>query len=144
MSQASPYGYLTFAQAKQFLANRLFDPTKTFWVDSELGVLFVEALRTFNALTGYWRGDFIFQSQQGITWMDLTDTVAMPNTLRPLTVTDADLYQAILLHLLDPTTGCVSLQFTNDELATAVQHHRDELLSATSCTQTRRLVGAVA
>ena len=52
MSQAAPYSYISFSQLKQQLANRLYDPTKTFWADAELGVYAVGALRTWNALTG--------------------------------------------------------------------------------------------
>jgi len=60
MSQQAPYNYLTFAQAKQTLAQRLYDSTETFWSDAELGRYIVEALRTFNALANYWREDFLF------------------------------------------------------------------------------------
>jgi hypothetical protein len=72
----------------------------------------------------------------------------MPNTLRPLTITDRDLYTIIQYHLLepiawDPWTGA-SLQFTQDDLLEAVQRRRDEILSATGCTQTRSTVPAVA
>src|SRR5882724_173194 len=143
-TQTLPYAYLTFAQMKQQLANRLYDPTKTFWADAELGVYVAGALRTWNALTGYWRNDYTFQSQQGVTWYDLTDTTAMPNTLRPYTVTDLSVYQEILYHLLEPITGPVSLQFTTDDIVQAVQRRRDEILSVTSCTQTLRTIGAVA
>jgi len=115
-----------------------------FWSSAELTVLIQSSLRTWNALTGYWRNDYTFQSQQGVTWYDLTDTTAMPNTLRPYTVTDLSVYQEILYHLLEPITGPVSLQFTTDDIVQAVQRRRDEILSVTSCTQTLRTIGAVA
>jgi hypothetical protein len=142
MSQALPYGYITLAAARQQLAARLYN--STFWSNIELNLYIAEALSTWNALTSYWRADFLFQSQPGVTWYDLTDPVAMPNTLRPYTTTDQQLYQLLLLHLLEPTTGPVSLQFTTDDLYSAIQRRRDELLSLTSCTQTRSTVGAVA
>jgi hypothetical protein len=148
MPNPLPYSYLPFVQARQQLANRLFDSSKQFWSDLELGKYIVEALRTWNALTSYWRGDFTFQSQQGVSWYDLTDRVAMPNTLRPYTLTDVDIYTAIQYHLLEPAgsinpwTG-VSSQFTPDDLVNAVQRRRDELLSLAGCTITRRTLGAV-
>lgn len=141
------YNYVTFAAAKQQLANRLYDTTKQFWSDSELGVYIKESIRTWNALTAYWRGDFTFQAQRGSTWYDLTDPISMPNTLRPQTVTDADLYTAIQYHLLEPVgpinpwTG-VSAQFSADDVVNAVQRRRDELLSVTGCTLTLRTVPA--
>lgn len=146
MSQQAPYAYITLAAAQQQLANRLYDPTSQFWTLPELQLYLVEALQTWNALTGYWREDFTFQSQQGITFYDLT-TVA--NTLRPLTSTDASLYPLIQYHLLEPPTGVnpwagVSAQFTAADLIAAVQRRRDEVLAIAGCTLTRRLVPAVA
>ena len=140
MSQALPYSYVNLGQARTQLSQRLYN--STFWSNAELNLYISEALQTWNALTSFWRADFTFQSQPGVTWMDLTDTTAMPNTLRPYTTTDAQLYQLILLHLLEPTTGPVSLQFTTDDIYGAIQRRRDELLSLTSCTQTRSTVPA--
>lgn len=142
------YSHISFATAKQQLANRLSDGTKQFWSDAELGLYLIESLRTWNALTSYWRSDFTFQSQANTVWYDLTDTVAMPNTLRPLTLTDRDLYTLIQYHLLEPTAwnpwAGASLQFTDNDLLNAVQRRRDEVLSVCGCTLTRSTVPAVA
>jgi len=153
------YNYITQGQLIQEVANRLYDPTMTFWTSDEIYRYFKEALRTWNALTGYWRGDFTFQSKPGVTWYDLTDTVAMPNTLRPISSTgpalDANLYVLMQYHLLEPPLGINpwpsgspsntgSLQFTSDDFLNAVQRRRDEILSITSCTLTRRTIPAVA
>ena len=139
-TQALPYAYVNLATARQQLANRLFDPTQTFWSPTELTQIIQESLRTWNALTAMWRGDFLFPTVQGTTWYDLA---LLANSLRPYSVTDSVLYQSILFHLLEPPTGPVSLQLTTDDLVNAVQRRRDEILSVTSCTQTRRLVPAV-
>lgn len=142
----APYSYITLAQLKAQLAARLYDPAMRFWSASELGVYISDALRTWNALTAYWRGDFTFSAATGVTWYDLTSTTQMPNTLRPLTLTDRSLYSQIQLMLLEavawnPWTGA-SAQFSADDLVTAVQNARDEILSATACTVTRRAVPA--
>ena len=142
----NPYSYITFAQARQQLANRLYDSSKQFWSDPELGLYLKESLRTWNALTSYWRGDFIFPSTQNVTWYDLT---AVPNTLRPLTITDVGIYKDIQFSLLEPSVGVnpwtgVSTQFSADDLINAVQRRRDEIVSLTGCRHTRRSVGAVA
>jgi hypothetical protein len=132
----------------QQIANRLYDPAMVFWTSAELGVYLNEALRTWNALTSYWRNDFTFQSQAQVTWYDLTNTTTMPNTLRPLTVLDTDIYTAMQLHLLEPPTGINpwpangSAQFTANDFLNAVQRRRDEILSFTGCTMTRRTVPA--
>lgn len=140
------YSYITLAQASQQLSDRLYDSTPTFWSQAELTFYIQESLRTFNAMTGYWRGDFIFQSSDGVIWYDLTQQA---NTLRPYTVTDAYLYQIIQYHLLEPATGVnpwtgVSNQFTANDLINAVQRRRDEILSVTGCTLNVRLVPAIA
>jgi len=138
------YGYLTFGQAKIQLAARLNDPTKVFWQDAELGIYLTEALRTWNALTAFWRGDFAFPTVASTRWYDLT---AVANTLRPYTVTDVDLYTSMEYSLLEPPTGATwsgSLQFDATDLLNAVQRRRDEMLSTVGCTLTRSTVGAVA
>jgi len=141
MTQAAPYQYVTLATLRQQLANRLYDPNQVYFSPLELNTYITESLRTFNALTSYWRGDFVFPSVQGQIWYDIPTLV---NTLRPYNVTDASLYQQICYHLLEPITGPVSLQFSTDDIVQAVQRRRDELLSISSCTQTVTTVGAVA
>src|SRR5215472_11842789 len=141
MSQAQPYSFITFAQVKQQLANRLYDSNMVFFSDPELGTYVIEALQTFNAITSYWRGDFTFPSVEGQVWYSIP---SLANSLVPYTTTDASVYQQICYHLLEPITGPVSLQYTTDDIVNAVQRRRDELLSITSCTQSVLTVGAVA
>jgi hypothetical protein len=145
---ADIYTYITYAAARQQLANRLYDSSKQFWSDTELKSLLLESLRTWQALTSFWRSDFTFPTQTGVSYYDLTDATNLPNTLRPLTITDAALYLDIQYALLEPSVGVnpwtgVSTQFTADDLINAVSRRRDEILSVTGCTTTRRLVPAV-
>lgn len=142
------YTYATLAATRQQLADRLYDSAMVFFSSAELTLYLVEALRTWNALTAFWRGDFTFPSAAATRWYSLTDTAALANTLRPLTITDQYLFSVIQYHLLEPAawnpwTGA-SLQFTADDLLKAVQRRRDEVLSTTGCTLTRGLVAAVA
>src|SRR5277367_3550314 len=139
------YNYVTLATVEQQLSNRLYDATQQFWPPAELLLYIQEALLTWNALTSYWRGDFTFPSIPLTFWYDLT---LQTNSLCPFTITDAQLYTEIQYHLLEPPTGVnpwtgVSTQFTADDLIHAVERRRNELLSLTNCTQTRRLVPAV-
>lgn len=108
-----------------------------------------EALRTWNAHTAYWRGDFTFSAVADQIWYDITSLTDMPNTLRPYTVTDDELYRIIQYQVLEPSVGVnpwtgVSTQFTTAQLVNAVQRRRDELFSISGCTITRSTVGAVA
>lgn len=140
-----PYSYTTLSQAKTFLASRLYDPTMTFWTDAELTAYITEGLRTWNAYAAFWRAEFILTLSSAI-WYDITDASIAPNTLRPFTVTDAELYNIIEYHLLEPATGPIwtgSLQFNAADMMQAVQRRRDELLSNTTCTVRRALVPAV-
>ena len=144
---AEVYQYMTQATAKQQIANRLFDPNKVFWTDAELTLYLQEALHTWNSLTSYWRGDFIFSTRVGVIYYDLTDTTNLPNTLRPLTLHDTDLYSIIQYHLLEPVswnpwTG-ESAQFTPDDLLEAVSRRRDEILGVSGCTITTSQIPAV-
>jgi hypothetical protein len=143
------YQYVTLGTMRQELANRLYDSNQVFWSTPELNVYIVEALRTWNAMTNYWRNDFLFAAQQGVTWYDLTDPINLPNSLRQYSVTDVSIYETMQYHLLEPATGIFpswpgSAQFTSDDFLNAVARRRDELLSTTGCTVTLRTVPAVA
>jgi hypothetical protein len=144
-----PYSYVTLTQAQAELSLRLFDTTQQFWSAAELTLYIQESLRTFQALSNFWRNDFVFPTQANVTWYDLT-TVA--NTLRSINVTDQQLYTTMEFHLLEPVatnfpavgqvwTG--SKQFTIQDLINAVQRRRDEILSVSGCTITLRTVPAV-
>jgi len=146
----SVYNYTTLGAVRQEVANRLFDPAQVFWSAPELNIYLTEALRTFNALTGFWRGDFTFNLVQAQVWYDLT---TFPNTLRPVTVPLSYVVTLLDYMLLEPASTVTggtfdpwigSLQFTLDDLIQAIARRRDELLSLTGCTQTQSLVPAVA
>jgi hypothetical protein len=124
------------------LADRLYDPTMQFWSQPELIIYIQEAMQTWNALTSYWRGDFTFQSQQGVTFYDITDSTIAPNTLRSLNQTIATLATVMEYHLLEPVTGLGlwtgSLQFNVSDIESAITRRRDETLGVTGCTYTHR------
>jgi hypothetical protein len=142
------YTYLTQAQLKQQISNRLYDPSQQQWNSAELGFYIAEALRTWNALTSFWRGDFVGSTSQNVVFYDLTNATTFPNTLRPITLHDTDLYSLLQVSILEPVawnpwTG-VSTQFTADDVLNAVQRRQNEILSVSGSTITRRTIGAVA
>jgi hypothetical protein len=144
------YSYITLGQAKTALAQRLTDPTKQFWGDTELGAYISEALQSFNAFANYYRQEFTFNSVANATWYDLTNFALFPNTLRPLNETDLTLINMIEYHFLEPLTTTYplvwsgSLQFSLTDVLNALQQTRDEVLSETGCTLTESLVAALA
>jgi hypothetical protein len=142
------YQYVQLSQARQELANRLYDPASVFWTANELTLYIREALRTWNAFTSFWRGDFLFQTSatnpNGV-WYDLTTPT---NSLRVFTVQDIDLYTLMQYHLLEPISWNPwvgnSSQFTADDLLNAVARRQDEILSITGCRTGYLTTGAVA
>lgn len=144
------YAFISYAQMKTALAQRLTDLTKQFWTDIELGVYIREALQTFNALANFYREEFVFNTQANVTWYDLTNATQIPTTLRAMTETDQTLLSLIEYHLLEPQTPAYplvwtgSLQFSVSDILNALQETRDEVLSETVCTITESLINAAA
>jgi hypothetical protein len=134
------------SDAYSALGSRLYDPTNQFWTQAELLLYIQEAMREWNALAAYWRGDFTFPSQADETWYDITNLTTAPNTLRPLTQTTTNLYTLIQYHLLEPPVGngpwTGSAQFTIAELQYAVERRLNELLGASGCSITQSLIPA--
>lgn len=144
-----PYNYVTLTQAQAELSLRLFDTGQQFWSAAELTLYIQEALRTFQALTNFWRGEFPFPTVQNQIFYNLT-TVA--NSLRPVTVTDQQIITEMEYQLLEPVAGNYptvgqvwtgSKQFTVNDFLNALQRRRDEIISVSGCTITRRVVPAV-
>lgn len=127
-----PYTYLTLNQAQSELAFRLDDQSNVFWSVPELTIYLQEALRTWQAVSGYWRNRFTFDLTLNINFYDLTQQA---NTLLAYTIKDSDLVSEMLYHLLEVQlslglyvgTDMFSLvDFTN-----AIQNRRDQFLEET-------------
>lgn len=139
------YSYATLATAQSDLAARLYDSGQQFWPASELASYITEALRTWNALTSFWRAEFPITLQQGNWFYDLT---MITGSLRSFNVKDSDLISQIEYHLLEPQNVSYPLawagskQFAFSDILGALQRRRDEVLSATGCQVTRLVVEA--
>jgi hypothetical protein len=108
-----------------------------FWTDAEKTIYLHEAVRTFAALSNFYRNTFDFPTVIDQHWYNVA-TVA--GTLRSFNVTDVDLYTIIEYHFLEPPTGATwtgTLQFDIANLVDAVQGQRDQLLFETGCTLAR-------
>ena len=131
------YSFATLTQAQTDLALRLEDPTSQFWQTNELTAYIQEALRTWNALTSFWRGDFNFPSQSASEWYNIPQ---LTGSLRPYTLTDNSIYSMVEYHLLEPQTVIYPLawsgsqQFSMADLVGATERRLNEVLGVTGCT----------
>ncbi len=134
------FSWLTYLQARKALAARLaiiwsYDPSNNFWSDQELGFWILEALRTWNALTEQWNANFSFLSNANQTWYSVSTLSGSP---RLRTLTDAYLYTAMQLHLLEPPTAAGAWtgtsQFSLADLQYALQRRRDEVIQVSACS----------
>lgn len=127
------YSFLTL---RQQLAQRLNDPTMTFWTDGELKVQIWNALRFWNALTGDNKVRYSLNATPGTVWYDLQQLAGSP---RLVTLTDQDVYSWLQYALLEAqaTNAAVgSGQYSTDDFVQAVQRKRDEFLFKSGCTGT--------
>ena len=140
-----PYSWQTIAGAQTDLAARLYDSGQQWWGPDELTAYILEALRTWNSLTSFWRQDMVVPLVASTWWYDIA---AASGSVRPMTVTDNDLLQSIEYSLVEPPTAAYPLawagtdQFNVANLLGAIQRRRDETLSTTGCTTSRLLVAA--
>jgi len=124
-----------FGQLKTLLKQRLSDPNAVYWTDvagnSEIEGYLIEALRTWNALTCYFRVRTNLQTIPSVPFYDLSQ---LPE--RQYTVLDTDLQNAILYHLLEPSGPAWpgSEQFTPSDLAGALTRRRNQFLLETRST----------
>lgn len=136
------YSYLTFAQARTELANRLADPLKIYWTDSELKLAIREALRYWNSATLFWRNRFTFNAAANQRWYDLT---SVANTPIPYTVTDREVISFLLYNLieaqLDGTYSYVGTDmFTLADIVNALQRRRDQFLLETGMVTAQSII----
>jgi len=143
-SSAAATCCLSFLDMANLLAARLYDPTFQFWTQAELTLYLQEAMQTWQALTGYWRGDFPFVPTAGVAWYDIP---SMASSLRKYTVSDDQLLTTVQYHLLEPPTGSGvwtgSAQFALTDLTSALLRRKEELVGISGCTWTRIQIPAI-
>ncbi len=141
------YSYAKFTDVVDAVARRLYNPDKTQWVQPELEDLLKESLRTWNALSQFWREEFTFSLATDTWWYDLR---AVAGTLIPYTVTQYDIITKIKRYLLEPPDPAFSQsddtlgssQFTLGDVLQACQRRQDETLGITACTIDRTVLDA--
>src|SRR5579863_2969613 len=132
-----PYATTTLAQATTDVSARLADPANVRWSVAEIIAFIQEALRTWNALTGFFKNTVVWNTVAATPFYDLG---AIVPTSCGSTVTVADLITALELQLLEPvsvTSWIGSNQFTLADLVSAIQRRRDQFLLETGMVLTR-------
>lgn len=146
-----PYTYANLNDALTALSERLYDngiagqPAFQQWTQTELTGYVQEALRTWNALSGFHRTAMSFNLSQGAFFYDLH---AQNNTVVPLSVTQNSVVVQIENHLLEPPTTSYPLTWTGSnqialaDILEALQRRQDETLGTAGCTIASSLVAA--
>src|SRR5208337_460436 len=104
-----------------------------FWGATELRLLIVEALRTWNSLTAVWQDDMVTQVTSSTPpWITTADDSVFPSNLRAYSLTDDYLYKLVQYHILEPPTGAApwtgTSQFALSDLTSALQRRQDEIV----------------
>jgi hypothetical protein len=146
-----PYTFIKLREARMALAERLYEGRKSmpepmqFQNHRELDTYIREALQTFNAVANFYREEFIFMTEPGEPWYDITTKFG---SLRPLTTTDFQILNQIEYHLLEPLSEEYplewdgSLQFNLENILGSIQTGRDKTLSETGCTVNQSIIPA--
>jgi len=135
-----PYNYLQLSGLLAQLAERLDDPGNLYWSQSELLLYVQETFRTWQAISGYWRGRMTFNTLPGITYYDLPSQLG---SIIPYTLKDTDLNTLLAYHLIEtPPTGGTwtgTDMFSIDDLTRALERRRNQFLVETGMVVTRSL-----
>jgi hypothetical protein len=137
------YAQTNLGTARTQLRIRLNDLNGIRWSDFELNAYLVEALRNWQALTGFYRdrGTLTTVPFSGPTtgFYDLAQTGILQPGLFDYNVTDVQLYQVICAHLLEPPVlpYAGTDQFSQQQILNALQARRDQFLLDTGSVVTR-------
>lgn len=135
------FSWLTFTQARAALAARLgvsqtSNANLAFWVDAELGLYIIEALRTWNALTNIWNTSYSMPVVANQVWYDLKTQGP-----RSRTVHDTDLYTIMAYHLIEQPASIGSTgQFQLSDFSSALQRRCDEVIQFSNCNIAKKTI----
>lgn len=140
MGQNSQFSFISWGELSAQLGQKLNDPDGIFWEDLERKAYLTESLRFWNICTAYWPQDYTFTITPPFNedptfngWQSTSGT----GSPRVRTLTETDLYSVLCYHLMEPQPIAGvwqgTNQFTMEDLQTAAQQNRDEILQATAC-----------
>lgn len=143
-----PYSHTTFSQLKTALSQRLGDTNKIFWVDTELGLLSTESIRTFGLCSGFWRERGTLSTSANLAFYDICTNLSTGAEL-PLqyAVTDRNIIQQVQYALLESASSQTAWtgteMFTYQEVANAIQNRLNQFMADTGCVVNRSLVSVI-
>ena len=88
------------------MAERLNDPGKIFWPDSELKFYVQDAIRFWNVLTCDNKQNYALSVNPSTVWYDLQTINGSP---RQATLTDRDIYSRVTSLLLEPSSNVAAV-----------------------------------
>jgi len=142
-----PYQYLTFANARTILSQRLQDSKLVYWSQPrELDDCIAEALRLHNALTGSYKQKIAFPTEPDVNYYDLA-TVG-PKAVCGYNVTDVQIVNQVLAALIEPTLSnpitswSGSGQFSLAQMQSALWQRVNRFLGDTGVRITQSFVPA--
>lgn len=132
------YSYITWLQLRQALSARLDDVNQVFWIDDEIKIILIEALRTWGVLSAFWRERGTFNTVSGVTFYDVPASITAG--LLNYTVTDYDVIKAMQYHLLESASSqnvwSGTEMFDLDDLSTAIERRINQFLQDTGIVVT--------
>lgn len=145
------YSQVTLAQLRLRLGQLLGDDSGVFWTSAELDTYIREALRWWGLSTMYFRQTAKFDTVAGQAFYTLPSVITdlAGTALQSFTVTDREVINDLNYALMEPqiTTWASGWQgsemFTLEELTSALQASRDEILKISGLLTTERSVSVV-
>ena len=133
-----PYTHTSWSTLRTYLSEYLNDTGKVFWVDDELKAHLTEALRTWGALTAYWRERGTFVTANATPFYLLRTQLS---SLLGAAATDHDIIKVIQYNLLESAVSQSSWagteMFTLPDVRDALAHARDDFLVSSGVVLTR-------
>lgn len=136
------YTQTSFLSSITTLSVRLQDPSFQYWSSTELGLYIQDSLRTWQALTTFYRQRAVSVSSPSTPFYDLS--TILPQPVFGYNLTDRDLISLILYQLLEPQlTGGFAYQGTDQfslaQITQAIERRINRFMSATGCVVTRSI-----
>lgn len=142
------YSHTSYVQLRQALAARNNDAGNVYFSDAENGLYIKEALRQWQAMTGFSRIRATFTASANTSFYDLSSVLkASGTTVLGYNVTDQQMVNLIQYQLLEAVNNWASStvwngsgMFTMALVVGALQRRRDQFLADTGCVLTQSTV----
>ena len=140
------YSYITFAQIRSQLSQRLQDPLGVYFSPAQLDTAINESIRLLQLATATYKQKTTIQTSGSVAYYDLSQ---IPNSPLSYSVTDVQIANSVLRLLLEPelTAGqpwSGSGQFTLGQLQQSIQNRLNHFLGSTGCVVSQQTINTAA